>query len=420
MDTALHPSPRRPRKKRAAEQKLTVRDLSTRDQRKKRAPRDKPYFVDLDRGLAIGYRKGTDGASWVVREFKPDASHKWGGRYVQRRLGAADDTVPADGVSVLAWSDALAAAQSAERPTVTQPGRLTVTEAAGDYFATRTSTTPHDKVTWTAFIEPKLGNKAVSELTTGDFERWLAQQVPETDDKETLRAARATANRRWTVLRAILNSAYRKDPARVPSADAWRRVRPFQRVDRPRTRTLTAAEAQSLLGKLQEPLRALARGALETGLRLGELEALRAADIGPDFVRVRHSKAGLGKSRTVPLTKEGAAFFSKLAADKAPDAAVFGHVTRIAVSRQMRAASQAAKLDPPAVFHDLRRSYGSLLLNAGVAADSIQELLGHADLRMTRRAYAHLADASLQKAVRRLPSFTGKSRKVRTGSQKSR
>jgi integrase len=39
------------------------------------------------------------------------------------------------------------------------------------------------------------------------------------------------------------------------------------------------------------------------------------------------------------------------------------------------------------------------------AADAIQELLGHADLRMTRRAYAHIADRALQKAVNKLPSF---------------
>jgi integrase len=71
----------------------------------------------------------------------------------------------------------------------------------------------------------------------------------------------------------------------------------------------------------------------------------------------------------------------------------------------MRAACAAAKIEPPAVFHDLRRSYGSLLLNSGASADAIQELLGHADLRMTRRAYAHIADKTLQKAVKKLPSF---------------
>ena len=55
----------------------------------------------------------------------------------------------------------------------------------------------------------------------------------------------------------------------------------------------------------------------------------------------------------------------------------------------MKRACKAAKIAPPAVSHDLRRSYGSLPLNRGAEAEAIRELLGHADLRMTRRAYGH-------------------------------
>jgi integrase len=57
-------------------------------------------------------------------------------------------------------------------------------------------------------------------------------------------------------------------------------------------------------------------------------------------------------------------------------------------------------------FHDLRRSYGSLLLNRGGGAEVIQELLGHADLRMTRRVYAHLMQRTIARVVKKkLPSF---------------
>jgi len=72
----------------------------------------------------------------------------------------------------------------------------------------------------------------------------------------------------------------------------------------------------------------------------------------------------------------------------------------------MRAACVVAKISPPATFHDLRRSYGSLLLNSGAPEAVIQDLLGHADSRMTRRAYAHLKNATLQNAIdKHLPSF---------------
>jgi integrase len=377
--------------------------IATVTARRQLGARSAPYWTELQRGLRLGYVKPRTGPGvWVLREFRR-------GGYVRRRLGIADDLAPANGTTVLSYADAQKSALGSDRPTITKPGRVTVAQAAEDYFATRQGAAAHDRLTYTAFIAaerdgiPKLGESSVSELTTGDLERWLAAQVPQTDDKDERRAAQATANRRWNVLRAILNSAYRRDPARVPSDGAWRRLRAFQNADRPRTRTLSAAEAKRLLEALDGSMRDLARGALLTGLRYGELQALQAAEVGKGFVRVHQSKSG--KPRTVPLNKAGATFFSEVAAEKAPDAAVFETISRINVSRQMRAACVKAKIDPPAVFHDLRRSYGSLLLNSGAPADAIQELLGHADLRMTRRAYTHIADKTLQKAVKKLPSF---------------
>ena len=102
-------------------------------------------------------------------------------------------------------------------------------------------------------------------------------------------------------------------------------------------------------------------GAFYTALRLGELEALQAGDVRPDFVRVRNRKSG--KPKTVPLNSERSKFFAALVKDNQKEAPVFGYVNRMNVSRQMRAGYEAAEVEPPAVFHDLRRTYGSLLLN---------------------------------------------------------
>ena len=390
----------------------TALRLQTRDARKKLAPRDKPYFLELRRGLALGYRRGSEGGSWLLREFNPRAGKNGRGGYVQHRLGAADDDVPADGTVILSWSDAQTKALGVDRPTVAKPGKYTVDLAAEDYFTVRAkeSDTAGDRLTYKASIQatregiPKLGDRSVSELTTGDLKRWLAALVPQTTDREERRRAQATANRHWNLLRAILNSAYENELARVPSADAWRRVRPYENVDRPRTRTITAAEARELLKALPPVLRVLAHASLYTGLRLGEILALRVQDVADKAVHVRHSKSG--RARSVPLSTEGMSFFEGAAIGKPNDAFLFEPLSRIAISRGMRAACTAAQITPPATFHDLRRSYGSLLLNAGASADAIQELLGHADLRMTRRAYAHMLDETLQKTVQQhLPSF---------------
>ena len=155
----------------------TVR-LDTREQRKKLPQRDKPYFHDLRRGLSLGYRKGADGGSWLLREFKADASMKGGGRYVQRRLGVADDTLPSDGTTVLSWADAQKLALDAERPTVTRPGKHTVAAAWEAYKATRkTAPDARERATWESFIEPVLGSREVSELTHHELKKWLADQV---------------------------------------------------------------------------------------------------------------------------------------------------------------------------------------------------------------------------------------------------
>jgi integrase len=380
--------------------------LQTREARKKLAPRDAPYYVAVRRGLHIGYRRGTTGGAWSMREHR-------GGRFVKRSLGVADDTQPADGSSVLSWSDALRAATGDERPTLTVGGRFTVAQAAEEYFedASKKRDVASDRSKYAVAIEQPLGARPIADLSTSELKKWLADQVEATSDRELRRRQQATANRNWTVLRAVLNFAFEHE--RAPSADAWKRVRPYKNVDRARERNLSVAEARALLGVLRPPLRELANGSLLTGLRLGELRALRAGDVKGGAVQIRHSKSG--KPRHVPLTAEGVAFFAQLTKGKAADALVFPAPVHN-ITRQMGKACAAAKIER-ATFHDLRRSYGSLLINAGAAPDTIRRLLGHADMRMTLRNYAHLMDEALQTAVdEHLPSFTAKpTRRKRRG-----
>jgi integrase len=51
-------------------------------------------------------------------------------------------------------------------------------------------------------------------------------------------------------------------------------------------------------------------------------------------------------------------------------------------------------------FHILRHTYGSRLAMAGVPMAVIAEALGHADERITRKHYAHLAPSYVRDAVR--------------------
>ena len=57
-------------------------------------------------------------------------------------------------------------------------------------------------------------------------------------------------------------------------------------------------------------------------------------------------------------------------------------------------------------FHDLRHTFVSRLVMKGASLKAVQELLGHADLKMTMR-YAHLSQEHLGDSVNLLNDLPG-------------
>jgi integrase len=141
-----------------------------------------------------------------------------------------------------------------------------------------------------------------------------------------------------------------------------------------------------------------------TGLRLGELLALRVRDVdfAASVIRVMGSvdlRAGVGapksgRGRSVPMVDEvGKALASLLQRDRftGPDDFVFvgvdgRYLDGSALRRRYKDAQKAAELRPLR-FHDLRHTFGSLAIRQFGERD-VQAFMGHADSRTTAR-YTH-------------------------------
>lgn len=410
--------------------KVKDASLQTNEARRRLKQRDEPYWRAIAEGLHIGYRKGTRGGAWRVRRL--DA-----GVYVKRSLGLADDVLDADGVKVLNWSQAQEAAQAFDKEVKESGGvirgPLTVAQATGRYLeAFRARAKAGGIATAEGFIRahilPALGGREVGELTKDDIDQWLRKVAnkparlrvskhatrqahrdkPQTEDEK--RARKATANRVFTVLKAILNQAFNDDL--VKSDAAWRRVKPFKATDDGVIRYLTPDEATRLVNACPDDLRALVRGALYTGARFGELARLTVADVTLGKAHVYISPAAKsGKSRHVPLSPEGVRLFKDLIAGRAGTAQVFTKANGKAWghNHHMRAfvlANQHARITPAARFHDLRHTYATMIANIpGNTIDVLAEILGHADTRITRKHYAFLFDETKKRAVQNMPSL---------------
>jgi len=344
------------------------------------------------------------------------------GRRLAQRIGQADDYADADGRKILSYDDAVKKAMAGDKAKPATPeGKYTVKQAVDEYLADLEARSPRGhrdaEIRFDKHVLPTFKNRSVASLKRAEIRRWHQNIAKiESDDPDKRRQRRATANRNLSTLKAALNFAYHE--GRVSDRAAWDQVRPFPKVDTPRIRHLSQAEARRLINRAGNEFQPLIRAGLLTGCRYGELIALSVMHFDADAGVLQVHEAKTGKVRNVPLTDEGVSFFTEQTAGRDGSDSIFRHDSgrswrKSEQSRPMKAACKAAKIDPPASFHVLRHTYGSLLARRGVPLQIISAAMGHADTRMTQRHYAHLSPDHVAKEVRKhLPTFISKKSKV--------
>jgi integrase len=192
----------------------------------------------------------------------------------------------------------------------------------------------------------------------------------------------STINRRLAVLRRVTSLAFKRwgwlENHIAPAIELL--------PENPaRERFLDRSELAKLLrGIPNRSMRKAALVAAFTGLRRGELSRLRPVNVQGDLIYLKTTKSG--KPRTVPVVHH-----VQFALKRLPFGVHADTLTH-AVQRAM----------PGVRFHDLRRTCGSLLLQSGVPITTISELLGHSDISVTKRIYAHLLVDDKRAAIARL------------------
>ena len=264
-------------------------------------------------------------------------------------------------------------------------------------------------------------------------------------DVETLRDERTRAgikassiNRQTSVLKTVLNWAVKRELIkfnplerleRLQERDSHAKVRYLLPEERARLMAaLDAREARmraeranhnkwlaerkqkqlpEITGRVYaDHLKPMILISLNTGIRRGSLFGLRWGDV--DLVRssltLRAEEAKSGKVNHVPLNSiahEALSIWRAQSAAAAEQSLVFpsprGGGKMDNCNSAWESLLKAAEIENFR-WHDMRHDFASQLVMKGVDLNTVRELLGHADLKMTLR-YAHLAPEAKVQAV---------------------
>ena len=255
--------------------------------------------------------------------------------------------------------------------------------------------------TWlyTKWAKPALGTIALQALAPHMVESIASQIKKEGKSAATIRHFLALVSQVWNL--AVSRS--------VVSGDS-----PTKRVKKPRTdnrriRFLTPEEARRLLDALGGRSPDLHDSALFAGLRAGEIHSLTWGDVNFDagtlYIRDPKNKV----SRHAIATPEIREMLTRRAgADQSPTSLVFPAkngkmrlkvsklfdkvVTELGFNKGIEDARQKV------VFHSLRHTFASWLVQRGTPLYTVAELMGHTTLEMTKR-YSHLAPDTMRAAA---------------------
>lgn len=279
-------------------------------------------------------------------------------------------------------------------------------------------------------VKDHFGEKRLSDISYLDLETYrnIRKSIPVRGENPR---TDASVNREMALISHMLSKSVEWDILEVSPFTKGKRL--MFKENNQRLRFLTNDEIIKLLDACPLHLGHIVEVAIHTGMRRGELLSLKWEQIRNGFIYLTITKSG--KPRQVPINDTLATLFQvirkeqkvgmeyvfiysrknkrkKEAVGSAAD--VLNVVEGNPVSSLKTSFSSALRRAgiQDFKFHDLRHTFASQLVMNGVNLKAVQELLGHADIKMTMR-YAHLSQDHLQDAVAVLNKL-GNGRKMDT------
>jgi len=241
------------------------------------------------------------------------------------------------------------------------------------------------------------GDTPLAQITTWQIEKWKAE--------EGKRLNPVTVNRRLTVIKHMFKKAVEWDLVKSNPATLVKRFA----VTSERTRFLTLDEIQNLLEKCEEQVTSpwllpLVTLALNTGMRQGELLKLKWENVDFERASITIIQGKTLRRKTIAINKEAREALNWLQENRYGELLFMwpwgDPIGKVTVYDAFKKVCSAAKIDDFR-FHDLRHTFASHLVMAGVDLVTVKDLLGHKTIAMTNR-YTHLAPEHKAQAVAKL------------------
>jgi integrase len=238
-------------------------------------------------------------------------------------------------------------------------------------------------------LQPAFESAKLSEIRKADIQRYLTKRSGDvgtasvTKELNTLKHVFGLAVE-WELI--PFNPASGIKPPRAPAG---------------RVRYLQPGELAAVLEACPVWLRPIAGLAVTTAMRRGEILGIRWLDVDRRGERILLSQTKNGDGRIVYLNTMALQILDCVPRNGAkPTDRLFPGVTGEQVSLAFLRACRSVGIEDFRL-HDLRHTAASWLRMSGADLQDVAELLGHRDLRMTKR-YSHLSPAHLSAAVKKL------------------